>query len=233
MLKLKGIILSLFFALFLATPSVALAYSVSLAWDPNSEEELAGYRVFAREDGQSYNYSEPDWEGTATTCTIGDLNSSKIIFFVARAFDTGGNESGNSNEVQYTPLGDFTIISAEDVSGEANVGVIFMGYSGRSITFNWIYTGGAADIYQFKLLLIQNRRVFALGETTQNNTNISIPKTGIYAFQIRAGRYIGTSNETWTDWASSDDPNYGQHEGAPASLRFEGWPAPVGPIVIE
>lgn len=233
MLKFKSIFVSLLFALILVTPSIVLAFSLTLAWDPNCEEALAGYRIFAREDGQPYNYSEPNWEGTAITCEIELSDPSKIIFLVARAFDTSGLESGDSNEVQYTPLGDFLIISAEDLNGEASVGVIFMGYSGRSVTFNWIFSGGEADIYQFKLLHIQKDQVFSLGETTQNSVSIFIPRTGIYAFQIRAGRYVGTANETWTNWARSDDPTYGQHEGAPASLRFEGWIAPAGPPVIN
>jgi len=75
------------------------AMDVTLAWDPNSEPDLAGYRMFTRIEGGSYDYLSPAWEGTATTCTITGLPDSTNNYFVARAFDTEGLESGDSNEV--------------------------------------------------------------------------------------------------------------------------------------
>jgi polyisoprenoid-binding protein YceI len=84
-------------------PQNVYAVDVTLAWDPNGEEDLAGYKIFYRQEGQSYNYQEPAWEGTGTTCTIYDLSDNTTHYFVARAFDTSGNESGDSNEVFYQP----------------------------------------------------------------------------------------------------------------------------------
>jgi hypothetical protein len=98
--------LSLFtFALvfFLLTQNV-YSLDLTLAWNPNGEEDLAGYRIFYREDGQSYDYEGPAWEGSGTTCTIYGLDDHSTYYFVARAFDTGGSESGDSNEAYYAPL---------------------------------------------------------------------------------------------------------------------------------
>jgi hypothetical protein len=75
------------------------ATQVSLAWDPNSEPDVAGYRIFSREQSQSYDYANPSWEGTDTSCTIYGLDETKTYCFVARAFDTEGNESENSIEI--------------------------------------------------------------------------------------------------------------------------------------
>ena len=72
---------------------------VALEWNPNNEPELAGYKVFCQEEGKSYDYSNPSWEGTDTTCTIYDLLETKTYCFIVRAFDTQGHESGDSNEV--------------------------------------------------------------------------------------------------------------------------------------
>jgi hypothetical protein len=72
---------------------------VTLAWDPNTEEELAGYRLYAREDGEAYNYSHPEWEGTSTQCTVTGFDEYESYYFVVRAVDSEGNESGDSNEV--------------------------------------------------------------------------------------------------------------------------------------
>jgi len=76
---------------------------VVLEWTPNSESDLAGYKVFCREEGQSYGYSNPSWEGTDTYCTIYDLDETKTYCFVARAYNTEGFESGDSDEVCHMP----------------------------------------------------------------------------------------------------------------------------------
>jgi PKD repeat protein len=94
--------LTLTFLFFFPINSLA-ATQVSLAWDANSEPDLAGYRVFCREDGQSYNYNTPAWEGTTTSCTIDGLDETKTYWFVARAFDTYGLESSDSNELVLEP----------------------------------------------------------------------------------------------------------------------------------
>ncbi|MBW2669244.1 MAG: hypothetical protein JRD87_05050, partial [Deltaproteobacteria bacterium] len=63
------------------------------------EPDLEGYKVFVREEGQSYDYADSSWEGIDTTATIYNLDETKTYYFVARAFDIEGFESGNSNEV--------------------------------------------------------------------------------------------------------------------------------------
>ena len=95
MYRICIIFISLIFA------SVALADTVTLQWDPNSETDLAGYRCFMRESHLGYDYAVPAWEGIATTCTIENIENNKRYRFVVRAFDTEGYESGNSNEVAY------------------------------------------------------------------------------------------------------------------------------------
>ncbi|MFC1876761.1 choice-of-anchor U domain-containing protein [Thermodesulfobacteriota bacterium] len=71
---------------------------VSFAWQPNGEPDLAGYRIFHRIAGGAYNYSDPVWEGSQTSCTITVANEEIRHYFVARAFDTEGLESQNSEE---------------------------------------------------------------------------------------------------------------------------------------
>ena len=97
------ILLSLNF-LFFFNLGASAATQVSLEWAPNSELDLAGYRVFSREQSQSYDYANPSWEGTNTYCTIYDLDETKTYCFVAKAFDTQGFESEISVEVCQEPL---------------------------------------------------------------------------------------------------------------------------------
>jgi PKD repeat protein len=97
------ILLTLNFLFFPILNSSA-ATRVSLEWAPNSEPDLAGYKIFSRERSQSYDYATPSWEGTDTYCTIYDLDETKTYCFVARALDTEGHESKNSKEVCNEPL---------------------------------------------------------------------------------------------------------------------------------
>lgn len=100
-LKNKRIGLFALFLLVLFIPASAEAASLTLAWDPN-DSVTEGYRVFARKSDQVYNYSQPEWEGTATTCTLYNLEDQTEYYFVARAYD-GDTESADSGEVHYIP----------------------------------------------------------------------------------------------------------------------------------
>ncbi|KJS32894.1 MAG: hypothetical protein VR64_05030 [Desulfatitalea sp. BRH_c12] len=90
-------------ALLLAafTPLDSIAAQVTLQWDPSTGATVSGYRLFGRAAGQAYNYNGPSWEGATTTCTINQLASNKVYYFVVRAYDSQGNESANSNEVVF------------------------------------------------------------------------------------------------------------------------------------
>jgi len=89
--------------LFLTVKNV-YSVDITLAWDKNTEPDLDGYRSFCREEGQGYDYNNPAWEGIETSCTIYSLKNNTNYCVVARAFDTSGNESDNSNKVCYLPL---------------------------------------------------------------------------------------------------------------------------------
>ena len=72
---------------------------VTLAWAPNAEPDLAGYRIFARREYESYDYDFPAWEGSETTCTLDIQEEDGRWCFAARAFDAEGFESADSQEV--------------------------------------------------------------------------------------------------------------------------------------
>lgn len=82
--------------------ATASAVSVTLEWDSNPHPELRGYKVFCRLASDSdYDYNKPVWAGTDGRCNITGLASETDYCFVVRAFDSDGNESGDSNEVFY------------------------------------------------------------------------------------------------------------------------------------
>src|SRR5262249_46749816 len=69
---------------------------VKLAWDPNPEPDVAGYKVYVRTLGASYG-SGTD-VGNATTFAVQNLGVG-IYFFAITAYNTSGRESNRGSEI--------------------------------------------------------------------------------------------------------------------------------------
>jgi fibronectin type 3 domain-containing protein len=76
---------------------------VSLSWDPNSESDLAGYKVYLRTASEQYGLPIATLPATLTDFLVENLHMNMTYFFTVTAFDTAGNESGFSNEVTASP----------------------------------------------------------------------------------------------------------------------------------
>jgi PKD repeat protein len=133
--------------------SASAATQVTVEWDPSNVPNLAGYKIFSREKGQSYDYTRPCWQGTHTYCTIYDLDETKTYYLVARAVDDQGLESDNSNEVCQTAL----VIPNESPTADAgpdqivNEGQIVLLNGSNSTdpddgiaSYHWVQLGGPA-----------------------------------------------------------------------------------------
>ena len=81
------------------TDHILVTDDILLAWNPYTENDIIGYRLFCRKQGEDYNYDLPIWEGNDTKCTVSNLEDNAIYFFVVRASDIYGNESSDSNEI--------------------------------------------------------------------------------------------------------------------------------------
>jgi len=90
------------FALILSLGGTRIwAAQVDLAWNPSSEEDLAGYKVY-------YGVSSGDYHGyidvgNQVEAAVPGLEDGVTYYFAATAYDLAGNESGYSNEVIYVP----------------------------------------------------------------------------------------------------------------------------------
>jgi hypothetical protein len=85
---------------FCLSVPVAQAATVTLAWDPNSETDLAGYKLYY---GNSPRTQAPYPQTVVIqnkTATMWQLTLSPgVYYFALTALDTSGKESGYSNEV--------------------------------------------------------------------------------------------------------------------------------------
>jgi hypothetical protein len=76
---------------------------ISLAWDANTESDLAGYKLYygtaSGVYSNSVNVGMATQSGGTVTYTLIGLTSGQIYYIVATAYDTSKNESGYSNGV--------------------------------------------------------------------------------------------------------------------------------------
>ena len=87
-------------ACVLAAASPAAAASVTLAWDANTEADLAGYIVHYGTAPGAYDRTMD--VGRTTTWTLADADSATTYYFVVQAYNTSGERSAFSAEVSAT-----------------------------------------------------------------------------------------------------------------------------------
>jgi len=92
-------VLSLLVFLLFFLPGSGHSAQVTLAWDPNTEPDLAGYRIYYGLLSNEYSYSID--AGNQTSYTLSNLEDEKTYYFAATAYDQEGNESDFSYEVVF------------------------------------------------------------------------------------------------------------------------------------
>jgi hypothetical protein len=87
-------------SVLLLFPLDTYAAKVSLAWDANSEADLAGYNIYY--GTASRNYTHRINVRNTTEYTVKDLDDGGTYYFAATAYDQDGNESAYSAELVHT-----------------------------------------------------------------------------------------------------------------------------------
>lgn len=119
----------------LLLPAILVAGEVTLAWDPNAESNLAGYKLYydGDTDTEMYqgtgadagdspvviyleNLTDPD----SPVFTLTGLTDGQYYYFVLTAFDTDGMESDYSDEVGTLVESDDTASSTSEASSETS-----------------------------------------------------------------------------------------------------------------
>jgi hypothetical protein len=71
--------------------------TISLAWDANTESDLAGYKIYYGTASRSYGASVN--VGNVTSYELAGLTPGQVYYISVTAYDTANYESGYSNEV--------------------------------------------------------------------------------------------------------------------------------------
>jgi len=79
-----------------AISALAATSSVSLTWDPNTESDIAGYKVYWGTSSGVYNQSKDVPQSTAS---VPELTVGVRYYFAVTAYNEAGLESGYSEEV--------------------------------------------------------------------------------------------------------------------------------------
>jgi len=143
-------------------PVAATAGSLSLAWDPNTEDDLAGYKVHIGISSQTFSQIIDVGHVTAFTAT--DLLEGETYFSTVTAYDIFMNESGFSNEVSTTipvttppppepepepvnspPGGSFTFSCSDLICSFTNTST---DSDGSVVAWSWDFGEGASSIEQ-------------------------------------------------------------------------------------
>ena len=188
LLRRSSIFISLFlFVILLSRPFDSVA-QIKLAWDPNTEPDIAGYQVYYGMTSRNYKYSID--VGNVTTYTIRGLKQGVTYYIALTAYDSANNESAFSNEVSgrinetvSTP----TVLSGP-MSGGANDSYTYTtggSYStlGHAVQYQFDWTGEGRDLSSW-------------GPATQSKTWKS---HGTYNVRVRA-RCV-TDKRVISSWA--------------------------------
>ena len=128
-------------ALILTLPIASEAADVTLAWDSNVEEDVAGYEVaYGTASG---NYTAVVDVGNATSHRLFNLESNRTYFFAVRAYNFQGTASTFSSEVSTTTAGSALLLTSVSMSQSSPKPV------GTQVLFSANAAGGIQP-YQYK-----------------------------------------------------------------------------------
>ena len=90
--------------------------AASLAWDPNTDLDVAGYQVYVGQASRTYNGATN--VGNVASWTISGASPGTTNFYAVTAYNSMGVEGDFSNEVQYVPGGGNQVPSISTISNQ-------------------------------------------------------------------------------------------------------------------
>jgi len=181
----------------------ALSAQVTLAWDPNTESSLSGYRVHYGFGTGNYGYTID--VGNATSCVVTGLDENRPVYLAVTAHDVYGNASEYSREVTFMPKNNPPIADAgpDQKVDEGTVvklnGINSSDPEGGPLSYLWEQTNGSIVVLSnpelaqpsfaapdvgpngesllFRLTITDNQGQQAIDYCTINVSWVNIPPT--------------------------------------------------------
>lgn len=182
-MKIKTLFIMCVF--WLCCSRVMLAAEVDLAWNPNTESDLAGYKVYYGPTTGNYdNVNDVGDVGSETTYTIKDLVEGQTYYIAVTAYDTSNNESGYSVEVVYAVPVQFALKIPSGVTVTGKLTLQWYKHRDLSVVGYTVYYGVEPDNYI--------HAVDVPGRATTRK-KFDLP-ADVYYFRVAA--YDGNGNES-------------------------------------
>ncbi|MCP4625410.1 MAG: PKD domain-containing protein, partial [bacterium] len=134
----------------MVTAHIAFSSQVTVAWDANNENNLAGYKIYR--GTVSCNYVKSVDVGNKTRHTFSNLQAGVTYYIAVTAYKSAHNESDYSQELIYTvpiqaPVASFI---AKPAFGEAPLTVKFdagetYDLDGRIVNYEWNFGDGGIE----------------------------------------------------------------------------------------
>jgi hypothetical protein len=158
--------------IYFLNPSYAL--DVTLAWDANSETDLAGYKIYyGTTAGGPYNAAGSSDGASPILVPLSSLSNlvtpeftvhglpDGAYYFVATAYNTEGYESGYSNEAAAqppsppasSPANSSPVLSSLEVNGQTGSTTIYTNDSSRQVTIRIV---ASDDVLVSQYLILDN-----------------------------------------------------------------------------
>ncbi|HPE44380.1 MAG TPA: PKD domain-containing protein [Deltaproteobacteria bacterium] len=183
-------ILFLILAIIVFFPLEGFAASLQVSWNANTEEDLAGYRLYY--GTQSNTYGQTVDVGNATSYTIGSAQNGSTYFVAVSAYDAEGNESDLSAEQStYIPVPDTT-----PPTGSVSINAGAARTTSRTVTLSLNASDAAGSVTGMRLSNDGTTFSSEVAYRTSYSWTLTSGdgiKTVYVRFKDSAGNWMGTS----------------------------------------
>lgn len=178
----------IFFFLSLFNELYCQNVSVVLSWDPNQEQDLAGYKIY--KGIESGHYTETIIIGIKTSYTF-NVDTQYVHYFALTAYDTADNESSFSEEVNTDEV---TSVESNITPKIDNTLKVYPNPFNKKVVINFMLpeqqNNAILKVYNMRGELvdrIQYNRIFTIGKNNILWYPDKILPSGCYILSLNCG----------------------------------------------